>query len=128
MRRVYVEEEVKQMKKQKYFSVSKQCKQMHTHPSKREANRCDELTHLRSIGSIKNLKQQPEFTLQPRFEFAGRIIRPIKYVADFSYIDNVTKKFVVEDTKGYRTRDYMIKKKMLIYEMREQPNFEFRES
>ena len=116
------------MSKQKYFSKSNQCKQMHTHPSKKEANRCDELTHLRSIGSIKDLKQQPEFTLQPRFEFGGKIIRPIKYIADFSYIDNVLKKFVIEDVKGYRTRDYMIKKKMLIYTMRKQLDFIFRET
>ena len=116
------------MTRQKYHSVQNQCKQMHVHPSKKEANRCDELTYLRSIGSIRGLKQQPRFTLQPRFKFGGKIIRPIEYIADFSYIDNVLKKYVVEDVKGFRTRDYMMKKKMLIYMMRNRSAFMFLET
>ncbi len=52
------------------------------------------------------------FVLQAAFEKDGKKYRPITYEADFTYQQNgIT---VIEDTKGFRTKDYMIKKKMLI--------------
>ncbi|MCK5019115.1 MAG: DUF1064 domain-containing protein [Candidatus Peribacteraceae bacterium] len=116
------------MSKQKYFSKPNKCNHLHTHASKKEATRCNELYLLRSLGKIKDLKQQPEFTLQPRFKLEGKIIRPIKYIADFSYFDNQSEVFVVEDVKGFRTKDYMIKKKMLMYMMRKRLDFIFMET
>ena len=101
---------------------------MHKHASKKEAQRCDELYILGKQNVISNLKQQPEFILQPKFKLRGKTIRAITYRADFSYIDNVKKKFVVEDTKGFRTRDYILKSKILKYIMRDRDDFLFIES
>jgi len=101
---------------------------MHRHASRKEAARCNELTLLEKAGQIEKLRQQPKFVLQPRFELNGRVIRPIIYQADFSYYDKERKAFVVEDVKGYRTRTYMIKKKMLLYIMRTREDWLFEET
>ena len=82
-------------------------------------------------GVITNLKQQPEFVLQRAFKYRGKTIREIKYRADFSYYDVEKKKFIVEDVKGglaTRTEVYMLKKKMLLYIMRDREDFEFFEN
>ncbi len=101
---------------------------MHKHASKKEAQRCDELYILGKQKVIRDLKQQPEFVLQPKFMLRGKMIRAITYRADFSYYDNFKKKFVVEDTKGFRTRDYIVKSKMLQFVMRDREDFLFIES
>ena len=101
---------------------------MHKHASKKEARRCDELSILEKQGVIKLLKQQPEFTLQEGFKFRGETIRAIKYMADFSYYDNEKKCFFVEDTKGFKTPVYIMKKKMLLNIMKERDDFQFLES
>jgi hypothetical protein len=101
---------------------------MHKHASKKEAQRCDELTILERQGVIRWLKQQPKFTVQPGFRFESKAIREIVYIADFSYFDVETKKQVVEDTKGFKTKDYMIKKKMLLFMFKDRTDFQFLES
>lgn len=78
--------------------------------SKKEANRAAELQILAKAGIIKNLEFQPEYTVVPKQE--GE--RAVKYRADFSYIDDLGK-FVVEDTKGFKTKDYIIKRKLMLY-------------
>jgi hypothetical protein len=40
--------------------------------------------------------------------------KAVRYVADFVYIDNDTGRMVVEDTKGFRTPDYIIKRKLML--------------
>ena len=112
----------------KYRNKTTICNQMHKHPSIKEAQRCDELYILGQQKIISNLKQQPEFVLQPKFKLRGKTIRAITYKADFSYFDNIKKKFVVEDTKGFRTRDYIIKSKILQFMMRDREDFIFLES
>lgn len=81
--------------------------------SKKERQRFDELMLMLKSGEIRNLKLQHEFTLQGGFTTTdGEKIRPIKYIADFTYWrGNV---FVIEDTKGYRTDIYKQKKKMMM--------------
>lgn len=37
------------------------------------------------------------------------------YVADFVYTDNNTAEQVVEDAKGERTKEYIIKRKLMLY-------------
>lgn len=108
------------------------CRQKHIHDSVKEARRCNEL-RLMELGigdrnGIKDLKQQPEFVLQEGFEFRGKKYRPIKYRADFSYFDKELGRYIVEDTKGFRTRDYMIRKRLLLYKMRNNEEFEFMET
>lgn len=68
---------------------------------------------LQRSGKIKDLKQQPEFTLQEGFTKPdGKKVRPIKYRADFSFYDNDHERFRVIDTKGYKTQVFRLKEKM----------------
>ena len=44
----------------------------------------------------------------------GKVIeQKCSYIADFVYTENGEK--VVEDTKGFRTKDYIIKRKLMLY-------------
>ena len=96
----------------KYHSIKARCEQNHVHDSKKEARRCNDLNLLEKAGKIKWLKQQPIFSLQAKFRWRGKGIRAITYRADFSYFDIESKMFTVEDTKGYRTELYQLKKKL----------------
>lgn len=81
--------------------------------SLKERNHYIVLEHLEKTGQIKELKLQVKFELQPSFKLNGKTIRAINYIADFTYLkDN---KLVVVDTKGFRTKDYLLKKKMFQY-------------
>lgn len=89
--------------------------------SKREGIRWRELQQLQMAGEIKNLQRQIKFLLQEGFrDNLKRWHRPITYIADFVYLD---KKYqwrkVVEDAKGFKTPDYKIKKKLLIYKYKD---------
>ena len=112
----------------KYRSRKTVCNQLHTHASQKEARRCDELTILEKTGIIKQLKQQPKFVLQEKFKLNGKTYRPITYMADFSYYDVEANKFIVEDVKGFKTKVYNLKKKMLLYIMRDRHDFNFIET
>lgn len=97
----------------KYHSKKWYCIADHKHDSKKEAKACDTLRLLERTGKIKDLKQQPKFTLQEGFKRAdGKKVRPITYRADFSFYDNDHDRFRVIDTKGYKTQVYRLKEKM----------------
>lgn len=81
--------------------------------SKKEARRYDELMLLLGAGEIRNLKLQPQFTLQEGFRMTdGTTVRAMRYTADFSYerptlpdaYGNVYWIPVVEDVKSTATR------------------------
>lgn len=78
--------------------------------SKRESDRYIELKLLERAGRISDLILQPKFELIPKYEINGRKVRKIEYIADFQYKENG--KTVVEDAKGFKTKDYIIKKKL----------------
>lgn len=83
--------------------------------SKREADRYIELMLLQRAGKITNLKLQPVFTLQEGFITPkGEKVRPITYKADFSYRKSENGPLIVEDVKGVRTKEYLIKKKLML--------------
>lgn len=94
--------------------------------SKKEASRYCELKLLQRAGKIKDLELQKPFELIPAQrepstmtktgkEKRGKVIeQSVKYVADFVYIDE-RGRIVVEDTKGFRTKDYIIKRKLMLY-------------
>ncbi len=84
--------------------------------SKKEANRYQELKLMQRAGIIRDLQRQIKYVLIPSQKGDdGRVIeRPCTYIADFVYIDE-NGKTVVEDTKGYRTNDYKIKRKLMLY-------------
>lgn len=92
-----------------------------TFDSQKEADRYLELMLLLKVGQIDRLKLQPEFTLQEAFTTPdGEKVKAIRYRADFTYRkkmrDGVDTYWVsvVEDVKGYRTKEYQQKRKMML--------------
>lgn len=98
--------------------------------SRKEARRYYELKLLQRAGQIKNLELQKSFELIPAqyetFKRIGKTGKELKdgrrllekscnYIADFVYTDAKTGKQIVEDTKGMRTKDYIIKRKLMLY-------------
>lgn len=93
-----------------------------TFDSKKEAARYQELKLLERAGEIHYLQLQVKFTLIPaQYENpnsltkSGRgkcLERECSYIADFVYYQD--KKIVVEDTKGFRTEAYKIKRKLML--------------
>ena len=84
--------------------------------SKKEANRYKELRLLERAGEIKDLRTQVKFKLIPaqRDEATGKVVeRECSYKADFVYEEDG--KTVVEDVKGFRTKEYIIKRKLLLW-------------
>jgi len=93
--------------------------------SKKEYLRFMELSLLEKAGAIQNLKTQVKYVLIPTQREPdtigkrggikqGKVIESeCSYIADFEYEENGVK--VVEDTKGFRTTDYIIKRKLMLY-------------
>lgn len=81
--------------------------------SRREKRRGKELELLQRAGEIHDLQRQVRFTLIPAQYLNGKCLyRSCVYIADFTYrLKDDT--LVVEDCKGYKTKDYNIKKKLL---------------
>ena len=94
--------------------------------SKKEYQRWQELKLLEKAGEITELRRQVPFELLPNQREPdkigprggrkpGRIIeRKALYIADFVYKDR-TGREVVEDCKGMRTKDYILKRKLLLF-------------
>lgn len=84
--------------------------------SRKEADRWDELRLLQRGRIIKDLERQVKFVLIPAQYENGKLIeRAVTYIADFVYTDAKTGEKVVEDTKGMRTKEYILKRKMMLY-------------
>lgn len=98
--------------------------------SKKEFHRWSELSLLERAGEITNLQRQVPYLLIPeqrapstevykKGSRAGQpkpgpvLERKVMYVADFVYEDNG--ETVVEDAKGMRTKDYVLKRKLMLY-------------
>lgn len=99
-----------------------------TFDSQKEANRYCELRLLERAGAISDLQTQVKFELIPaqyktveRYGKKGKRLKDsqkliesgVSYYADFVYKENG--KTVVEDTKGKRTKEYIIKRKLMLY-------------
>lgn len=80
-----------------------------------EANRWQELKLLQRAKQIQNLDRQVRFELQPSYKKNNKTIKAINYVADFVYYDLNKQKMIVEDTKGFKTDVYKLKKKIFEY-------------
>lgn len=96
-----------------------------SHASKKEHDRAAQLRLWERAGVISGLREQVSYELIPAqygtcgTDFKGRPVRvllerAVRYVADFVYTDCDTGDTVVEDTKGVRTRDYIIKRKLML--------------
>lgn len=70
--------------------------------SKKEANRYKELSLLEKAGAIQNLQMQKVL-----------LEKKCSYIADFVYTENG--QMVVEDAKGMRIKDYIIKRKLMLF-------------
>lgn len=81
--------------------------------SKNEADRYDELKLLEKAGLIHGLRLQPEYEILPKFKYNKKTVRAIKYRADFEYTEGF--ETVVEDVKGFVTKDFALKRKMFLY-------------
>lgn len=81
----------------------------------KEMKRYSELCLLQRAGKISGLERQVRFELLPnQYDDNGKCVyRGITYIADFVYWKEGS--FVVEDVKGFRTKEYMIKKKLMYY-------------
>ena len=86
-----------------------------TFDSKKEANRWMELKALESVGEISHLQRQVKYELIPSQRIDGKVVeRPCSYIADFVYHKLGSNEVIVEDTKGFRTADYKIKRKLML--------------
>lgn len=97
-----------------------------TFDSRKEGRRWRELRLLEAAGQINSLQRQVKFVLIPPQREPGTIgkrgaykpgplvERECSYLADFVYKTR-DGKTVVEDTKGIRTKDYIIKRKLMLY-------------
>ena len=95
--------------------------------SMKEYWRYIELKHYQSEGKIKNLQRQVKYILIPAQREPdiigkrggikkGRLLeREVAYYADFVYELADTGALIVEDTKGMRTTEYILKRKMMLY-------------
>ena len=77
--------------------------------SQRELKRWGELKLLERAGQIKNLRRQVPYELIPKMPGS----RATFFVADFVYEENGQN--VVEDSKGYRNRLYLLKRKLMMF-------------
>lgn len=85
-----------------------------TFDSRKEANRYIELSSLEKVGKVSDLQCQVKFELIPSQRLHGKVVeRAVNYIADFVYIENGQK--VVEDTKGFKTPEYIIKRKLMLW-------------
>lgn len=86
-----------------------------TFDSIKEYRRFCELRLLERAGEVAELRRQVKFELLPSQRVDGKVVeRPVTYIADFVYTDKDGQQ-VVEDTKGVRTKEYIIKRKLLLH-------------
>ena len=98
----------------------------HIFDSRKEASRYIDLSLLQKAGEISDLQMQVKYVLIPAQREPdsfgskggirkGKLIeKECSYIADFVYKDKAGKT-VVEDVKGFRTKEYMIKRKLMLF-------------
>lgn len=94
--------------------------------SRKEARRYQELLVLLKAGDISDLQRQVKYVLIPAQREPdtigpkggrkpGKLLEhEVSYIADFVYKDKDGSQ-IVEDTKGFRTKEYILKRKMALY-------------
>lgn len=118
------------MRKSKYHAKKTMCYGI-MFDSKKEAKRYRELLLMERAGVISNLELQKVYELIPsQYETSAEVYtkgknkgqpkrgelleRAVTYKADFVYID-ADGYTVVEDTKGMRTKEHIIKRKLMLF-------------
>lgn len=89
-----------------------------TFDSEKEYRRWRELKMMERAGEIHSLQRQVPYVLIPsQKDENGKVIeREVRYVADFVYREKPNR-LVVEDTKGMKTKEYVIKRKLMLYRL-----------
>lgn len=115
MKKQKTHQKIPEKKPNKYHAVRTETDGI-TFDSKLEAKRYSELMLMLKAGEIEKLRLQQQFTLQDGFKtHEGTLIRPVRYVADFTYFDS-DGNYIIEDTKSEKTRklpEYRIKKRLM---------------
>lgn len=113
---------VQEVKKRSKYGNRKVVRDGIKFDSEREAARFGELKVLHAMGEIRDLRLQANFTLVEGYKtIEGEGIKPMVYRADFTYERatepdcNGTVYWLreVEDAKGAKTKDYLLKKKLM---------------
>lgn len=114
--------------KNKYYNKKTTASDGNVFDSVKEARRWEQLLLLQKAGKINSLQRQVAYELLPnqyetyeRYSKSGKrlkdgtrlVERKVEYVADFVYTDAEIGMLIVEDTKGVKTKDYIIKRKLL---------------
>lgn len=114
--------------KSKYYNIKTKTTDGIVFDSCKEARRWEQLLLLQRAGEITDLQRQVTYELIPaqyetieRYSKTGKrlqdkvklVERKVEYVADFVYHDSKSGELIVEDTKGVRTKDYVIKRKLM---------------
>ena len=98
-----------------------------TFDSMKEYGRYLDLLAMEKAGEIKDLRRRVKYILIPVQREPdtigkrggikkGKLLeREVAYFADFVYIDTGSGEEIVEDTKGIRTTEYILKRKMMLY-------------
>ena len=115
--------------KSKYYNVKTKTSDGLVFDSHKEARRWEQLLLLQKAGKIVELQRQVSYELLPnqyetyeRFSKTGKrlkdgkrlVERKVDYVADFRYTDAERGELIVEDTKGVKTKDYILKRKLML--------------
>lgn len=96
--------------------------------SKRELITYVKLLNYKQQGLIKDLKRQVPFILIPK-QYETQIVnirgkpkekkvlleQEVKYIADFTFYRTSDNMFCVVDSKGVKTKEYIIKRKLMLY-------------
>ena len=98
-----------------------------TFDSMKEYGRYLDLLAMEKAGEIKDLRRQVKYILIPAQREPdtvgkrggikkGKLLeREVAYFADFVYINTGSGEEIGEDTKGIRTTEYLLKRKMMLY-------------
>jgi len=105
--RGFIAPAVKKEPKQSKYKNSKTTIDGIEFDSAKEAKRYKELLLLLKAGEIGLLR------LQMPYELNEGGTHSLRYIADFVYVDARTGKTIVEDTKGFKTRDYIKKRRLM---------------
>jgi hypothetical protein len=98
----------------KYSNKQKTASDGRVFGSIRECNRYEELLLLQCMGRISKLALQVPHLLIETQQVNGFTESAVKYVSNFEYIGE-DGKLHVEDTKEFLTKEYIIKRKLMLW-------------
>ena len=113
----------------KYYNIKTKTSDGKVFDSVKEARRYEQLLLMMRSGAITELKTQVKYELIPaqyetyeRYSKKGKrlkdgskcVEKACDYYADFVYTIVETGETIVEDTKGVKTKDYIIKRKLML--------------